>query len=108
MPKRTQKKYTKKNKKTPNKKRPIKHKKTPKQHKRRKTYKQRGGEQVKPIKEPLGIRGKHTYNPAEEEVIQPQQVPEQPSDDLVDFSDILDPFTVNHYIPTPGNSSGGP
>lgn len=43
MPKRTQKKYTKKNKKTPNKKRPIKHKKTPKQHKRRKTYKQRGG-----------------------------------------------------------------
>lgn len=47
MPKRTQK-YTKKNKKTPNKKtpnkkRPIKHRKTAKQHKRRKSYKQRGG-----------------------------------------------------------------
>ena len=43
MPKRTQK-NTKKNKKTPNKKRPIKHRKTAKQQKRRKYYKQRGGD----------------------------------------------------------------
>lgn len=74
MPKRTQK-NTKKNKKTPNKKRPIKHRKTAKQHKRRKSYKQRGGDGDIPRNTQNML---HRTNPQQPPQPQPRQSQPQP------------------------------
>lgn len=87
MPKRTQK-YTKKNKKTPNKKRPIKHRKTAKQHKRRKSYKQRGGDGNIPGNTQNML---HRTNPQQQQPPPPppQQSQPPPSNEFLPLDQVL-------------------